>query len=346
MTYSDIIRDNVANHSPIPWWPRFAYHNTDITNAVSILDSGKLYSRIDAEEFGIMENDNASRKVINMTQTEATSCVRFYFRPLTPTQYYNEGYKHPKLRYHADENANMPVPVFFVFDLEKLLSLPGVKFSEKKRSGYGGAPLKSGIEEFSELDFDKIYDNSFDNFSITKDYRHAEIQHPTAMEIDNCLTKILCRNNIEKVSLMTLLSERNRLSFEKYKNIIAICKEDMFENNGLFIKDCRYYNETLVITFSDTFAKRKYIERMKKNNQVNIPLEPVSLRIELDWYNSRTHIHHILAEGNMKYDGKPTVVLEQLPTFPNATHLKMQIYIDDKLMCYINHILMGSEIIK
>lgn len=345
MTYSDIIRDNVANHSPVPWWPRFAYHNTDITNAVSILDSGKLYSRIDAEEFGIMKNDNASRQVIDMTQTEATSCVRFYFRPLTPTQYYNEGYKHPKLRYHDDENANMPVPVFLLFNLEKLLSLPNVKFSETKRSGYGGSPLKSGVEEFAKLDFDKIYDNSFDNFTITKDYRHAEIQHPTAMEIDTCIEKIICRNTIEKTTLLNMLSQRNPLSFNKYKHLVAICKEDMFVNNGLFIKDCRYYNKSLVISFSDTSAKKKYITRMMKNNKVN-SLEPVSLKILLEWCNSKTHIHHAILEGKKQYDEKTFLCIKNLPQFAGANTLRIQIFIDGKLMCYVNHALMDSELIK
>ena len=68
-----------------------------------------------------MRNDNASRQVIDMTNSGVVSKVRFYFRPLTPTQHYNEGYKHPALRYDQDENANVPVPIFLLFDLEKLL---------------------------------------------------------------------------------------------------------------------------------------------------------------------------------------------------------------------------------
>ena len=36
MEYIDIIRDNSENHSPVSWWPKFAFHYTDVTNAVSI----------------------------------------------------------------------------------------------------------------------------------------------------------------------------------------------------------------------------------------------------------------------------------------------------------------------
>lgn len=103
-----------------------------------------------------MLNDNASRQVIDMTNISVLSNVRFYFRPLTPTQYFNEGYKHPALRYDNDSKANVPVPIFFLFDLAKLLSFKGVKFSERRQAGRG-ADLCEGVEEFSKFDFKKIY---------------------------------------------------------------------------------------------------------------------------------------------------------------------------------------------
>ena len=114
MTFREIIANNCLENSPVDWWPKYAYHYTDISNAVSILRSGYIYSRIHATESGLMQNDNASRQVIDITNRAAVSSVRFYFRPLTPTQYHNEGYKHPQLRYNHDENANTPVPVFFL----------------------------------------------------------------------------------------------------------------------------------------------------------------------------------------------------------------------------------------
>ena len=87
MGYSEIIKENCEKHSSVSWWPKFAFHYTDVTNAVSILDTGYLYSRVNAERMKIMKNDNASRQVIDMTISEAAAHVRFYFRPLTPTQF-------------------------------------------------------------------------------------------------------------------------------------------------------------------------------------------------------------------------------------------------------------------
>ena len=84
-----------------------------------------------------MENDNASKQVIDITEVRTTSYARFYFRPLTPTQYYNEGYKHMQLRYSGDQNANIPVPVFMAFDLESLLKKERMLFSPLSQAGYG-----------------------------------------------------------------------------------------------------------------------------------------------------------------------------------------------------------------
>ena len=134
MTYAEIIQNNCERANP-SWWPKYAYHYTDVTNAVSILSSGKLYSRVKAGAKGVMENDNASRQVIDMTETRATSYVRFYFRPLTPTQYHNEGYKHRQIRYDGDINANVPVPVFLLFDLEKLKDDPDYQNPQQPCSG-------------------------------------------------------------------------------------------------------------------------------------------------------------------------------------------------------------------
>lgn len=190
MTYRDIIHQNRFHHSSVNWWPLYAYHFTDIQNAVSILKEEYLYSRYDAKRLNIMRNDNASRQVIDMTYSGATADVRFYFRPLTPTQYHNEGFKHPDLRYCGDINANVPVPVFFAFDLESLLSMEDVSFSEKSQAG-GGCQLCNTLEEFSQFNFDQIYNNRWmQNIDEEKKYRQAELITKGPFSINSCLYAI------------------------------------------------------------------------------------------------------------------------------------------------------------
>lgn len=344
MTYKDIIRDNCDNHSSVSWWPRFAFHYTDVTNAVNILDSGFLYSRADASHLKVMRNDNASRQVIDMTNSGVVSKVRFYFRPLTPTQYYNEGYKHPALRYDRDENANVPVPIFLLFDLEKLLSLPGVQFSETSQAGHG-SNVYSGVDAFSRLNFDYIYDNTFENFDATKSYRHAEIVHPNSLPIDSCISNILCRNNLERTTLLNLLREENYTAFAKYKDIIKVPKRDTFENNGLFLSDCSYHGNTISISFSDTYVGKKYIEReMEKANLSD--LNPIKITVWLKWFNSRTVFNQESIEISVDVRKPGILTVTGLPNIPKAKDISIEVYFDDKLMCYVVQPLGSSELWK
>lgn len=94
MGYVDILNDYKGDlPKERQWWPDYFYHFTDVHNAVSIIESGWIYSRTQAQAKDIMVNDNASRVVIDMTGDEKKTYGRLYFRPLTPTQYHNEGYK-------------------------------------------------------------------------------------------------------------------------------------------------------------------------------------------------------------------------------------------------------------
>lgn len=105
----DEIIDRNSKSDAYGFIAQFAYHYTDIHNAINILKEGKLYSRNLAIEKGLMVNDNASEEVISNTRSSVFDCVRLYFRPKTPTQYYNEGYKHPKCRFKLNHDANVNI---------------------------------------------------------------------------------------------------------------------------------------------------------------------------------------------------------------------------------------------
>lgn len=345
MTYRDIIQDNCESNSAVPWWPRFAFHYTDVTNAADILASGRLYSRTRAERLGLMHNDNASRQVIDMTQTEATACVRFYFRPLTPTQYYNEGFKHPELRYYSDINANVPVPIFLLFDLNKLLAMPETKFSELPQSG-SGSKLCNNVEDFAKLQFNMIYSHGYvDNFEQVKRYRHAEILYPNSFKIESCINAILCRNNVERTTLLNLLKEINSKAYYKYRSIIKICRENMFENNGLFIKECQYHAGKISITFFESYSKTNYAIRAMQRNSVS-KLFPVSSRLELTWLNARGVCYHTAIETQVDYINTASIVFKNLPIVPGAKTIQMRFYLEEKLMCLVEQSLKTVELIK
>lgn len=343
MDYSDIIRENCIKHSPVSWWPKFAFHYTDVRNAANILSSGYLYSRISAASHGLMQNDNASRQVIDMTDNNVTSMVRFYFRPLTPTQYYNEGYKHPALRYDHDENANVPVPIFLLFDLEGILRIPGVQFSETSQAGHG-SPRHSGIEAFSQLNFDYIYDNSFENFQATKNYRHAEIVHPDAMPIQPYIRNVLCRNNLDRVTLLNLLKEHDPKAFIRYKDIIKVYKQDTFQSNGFFITECILHNNTLSISFSDTYEKRRYIERMMEKFELET-LPPVKMKIWFKWANRRGELKRVAVDAEVNVLSTRSLTVKKIQAVPGARELGIEILIDGKLVYCMVQPVEDSEVL-
>lgn len=119
MTYNETIK---KQRRLLPksrnWWPKYFYHFTDIQNALGIIDKGWIFGRQTAIENELMQNDNASNSVISLSSNGIKEYARLYFRPKTPTQFHNEGYK-PKSVRKLDINASCPVPVFFLFRCRK-----------------------------------------------------------------------------------------------------------------------------------------------------------------------------------------------------------------------------------
>ena len=119
-------------------WSGYIYHFTHVTNAVEIIKSGKILSRNKAKAFA-----DAAGSVVDRRDT-AHAYARFYFRPQTPTQFYNEGLGKDSNsgrmgrardwsgRWHDQWKSNFPqalklglpkcpVPVFFRFNLQEVI---------------------------------------------------------------------------------------------------------------------------------------------------------------------------------------------------------------------------------
>lgn len=332
MTYAEIIEDNCKQHSPVNWWPYFAYHFTDIDNAVSILKEGCLFSRTDASRLGLMQNENASRQVINITNSNITSKVRFYFRPLTPTQYHNEGLKHPLARF---DNANVPIPIFFLFDLEKILSKPNISFSETSMAGLGSI-LCHTLDEFSKFDFYRIYSIGYSDDEDDKKYRQAEILADSPFNIEDSLRYIICRDNVEMETLINLLRDTAPEALEKYRNIFKVWSQDIFYQNGLFVTFCDYNNGRGSIGFSDTRAKERYFHKYYRNiDNVDMTCFPLDTNVDFYWKKSPREILNIQRWNfQLNYLHTPNMVINGLVQPPEAKLLYIKVFIDGHLMCY------------
>lgn len=113
----------------------FIYHFTHLYNAIEVIRSKKILSRDRALELGLLRFDSAGA-VIGRSSA-AHPYARFYFRPGTPTQYYNEALgadsKLGKINYKGEWKSKYPkafglglpkcpVPIFFRFDIEEVLA--------------------------------------------------------------------------------------------------------------------------------------------------------------------------------------------------------------------------------
>ncbi len=341
MTFEEIIHQNCQN-TQIHWWPRFAYHYTDIQNAVSILESGLLYSRYDATRLGLMKTDNASSQVIDNTESDVIKSVRFFFRPMTPTQYHNEGYKHPQLRYELDCTGNCPVPVFFAFNLGSLLKQPETSFSPSSRAGFSPT-MHTGVDEFMKLDFSQIYKSGpMTNPVEEKAFRQAEIAHSSPFQVDSCLETILCRNEFEQNMLLSMIARKSMGTYRKYRERIKVCRQFMFQNNGLFISNLVFSENKLSIVFSDTYEKRRYTRTQKSRNNI-AQLTPVNCKLILDWYNNMGRItRKSRAVSEIDYE-KPLPLRLSLPPVEDAKQLSIQVYLEDSLIGFKMQVLQEAQ---
>ena len=216
-------------------WPRHLFHHTPLENAVSILTSGQLLSRIDSDK--IRARDVAAAGVID-TSARAHHFARLYFRPRTPTQYHIEGIRRPG-ECQFGENAHAPVLIMFVFDARRVLSLQDIRFSDSN--------MQTGTHEgstevfFRAIPFDKVYHvgGFAGDHSITS-RRGAEVLAPSPMVLDGKLSRIYCRSEAERETLMQRLGSH----VARWEKRIRISDDlKVFEKRFAFVEKVSLAND-------------------------------------------------------------------------------------------------------
>lgn len=172
----------------------YIYHFTHLFNAIDVIKSRKILSRNRASELGLLRFDSAGSVV--MCSHLAHPYARFYFRPCTPTQYYNEALGadsklgHWKERWYKDYMGNWqstqewqtkypkaktlglpkcPIPVFFRFDLEEVLSvIPDQCYYSDRNMQSNNPHIYKVIKEPDSLDVDYLYSSIHDAYLTAK----------------------------------------------------------------------------------------------------------------------------------------------------------------------------------
>jgi len=247
---TDLAQQSWVKRSERHTWPLFVYHYTDITNAVQILRDGRLYSRRQIETTGRSIVDCASSAVLAGTDDRVKDCVRFYFRPKTPTQYYAEGI-HSKitLRQSSFPDAHRPVPVFFLFNSAAVLTRQNVEFSD---GGLGNrrARVLSTATELKGLPWKRIYHNGSFPPSSREDIvfrRNAEVIVPTSIGL-RTLRYIYCRSEAEKDTLLHMFAPDLRQQYGR--KVVATPRSEHYFRQRTFVQKARLSSDTVRLDFS------------------------------------------------------------------------------------------------
>ena len=227
------------------WWPRYLFHCTDVQNVVNILKSGELLSREQAQRSGSLHTDIAAPEIIDHTDAEWQDYVRLYFRPRTPTQYRNEGFRPES---EVELGAHCPVPIYLLFDSYKTLSRQDSLFTAGNLAT-GTEPMRT-IDDLSRMPFELIYhDERFereDRDTIVF-HRNAEVLIPQRLGLRN-VRHVICRSQAEYETLRNLLPPPARNHWAERIGVIP--KFNLFHRRWSFVEQVELTDQHVLLRFN------------------------------------------------------------------------------------------------
>lgn len=224
--------------SRFPCHPK-AYHFTHMENAIKIIRSMKLQSRNYAD--GNFSNSAGS----NVHRTsKAHRFARFYFVPKSPTQFYNEclgkdiedsDYYEKALKLWLPK---CPLPVFFIFDIEELLSvMPDICYYSNGNMQKDFSRCFKIVKDPTKIKAREIYINSHDTF----DERQQEFLVDGELDFSRLNNVQICCYNEFQAEML-----RKELYGTKWEEIVT-CGSGLYvhRNKELYYRDD---NDTISIT--------------------------------------------------------------------------------------------------
>ena len=231
---------------PRQWWPACLFHCTDITNVVSILNDGELDSRSRITSAGQLPVDIASPQVIEGTSLKWQDYVRLYFRPRTPTQYRNEGFRPIGQR---EWNSHCPVPVYLIFSALTVLSRSDSCFSDGNM-GSPQANVHTDVSSLEQIPFNLVYHDTWFGPSERDQivhHRNAEVLVPQRMGLDS-LRLIGCRSDAEYKTLLHLLPPE---TYSRWVSRVgALSSLQLFHQEWTFVEQVDMNAERIVFRFN------------------------------------------------------------------------------------------------
>ena len=282
------------------------FHCTDITNVVSILGQGEILSRSWITSTGQLPMDIASPDVIAGTESQWQDYVRLYFRPRTPTQFRNEGFRPVGQR---ELNSHCPVPVYLIFDALAVLSRADSCFSD----GNLGSPYSSGRGDVSflkQIPFDLVYhDTWFDPSERGQivHHRNSEVLVPRRMGLES-LRFIGCRSDAEYKTLLHLLPPE---TLSRWVDKLGIRPNlQLFNRKWTFVEQVDVSTEKIVFHFNRTSLTPGPFD-------AHVEINEAATGMKYHWRNEAYQCNRVLTLS--------------LPSLRDPSDYSASLYLDDQL---------------
>lgn len=302
------------------WWSDYIYHFSHVTNVANILNDNMLKSRTRImTEMPLNYNENASLDVINGTTNNAHDYVRFYFRPLTPTQYNSEG-----VRSNEEINnlkAHCPVPAFMLFDTE-ILENEETMFTYESLASHHEVQLYSSVDHLMSAPLESIYHSGpilgdEQTKRQVKKNRHAEVVIPDSCDLSQ-LKRIICRTQAEKETLLSLLNEEAK---HKHQDKIQVLNnihhyKELFYSDKLMITKVTQLNNATTVNFNSNHDKDVL-------RNISIYWTDAQNNNLFTWINLSVKTRDLIGDGNL--------IAFTTQNLGNAYN-KVKIYIDGNLI--------------
>ena len=195
---------NLERHAlRVPQWAGYAFHNTHLTNAASIIRSGQLLSRREVLKTKHKLADASGS--INHFPSEVWNYARLYYRPHTLTQFYVErlGFDSSmsdSKNFFAAENLGFPkcpIPVCFRFRLAEILATQPERFHISNGNMQSNSTRHGTLRQiYSLFDCGNLLFHHLDKDGFLGD-RFEEFRSISQQEI-------LLRNSLDMTNLATI----------------------------------------------------------------------------------------------------------------------------------------------
>lgn len=241
--FNDVLKKFVVELNCADFVDRFPqkpyiYHFTHLFNAIDIIKSRKIKSRNRAEG----QFSNAAGNLVDR-RNEAHNYARFYYRPQTPTQFYNEclGWdsclqtSYGKSYYSQAINLGLPkcpMPVFFKFDLTEVVSkFPDICYYSTGNMQTNWASVKKVADYPNGLNTSYVYSTIQDGFDTYKQYSQQEFLILDEFDFSELNSfEIICFDGEQEEIL------KNRLKGDAIANKITSSEYGIFHRNNRQIR--------------------------------------------------------------------------------------------------------------